>query len=423
MDEGEVLTRATLSAARSSESAKTSPSGSISVTNADGTRTVLGAVNSSGSTMATHVGDTTPPGVPTGVTAWSGDGSLHVSWDGTLTGGIPADFDHVTLLVDGAAFATLAGAGSATCNGMTIGATVSVTVTSEDDVCADDGTARHNVSAPCTAIPVIVTDVADGLSRLIRETDDGVDVGKSADGTTYADGTSVTRQGTDGSFSILKMLSGVLTSVASFAEDLIELGRNSASSIIRMCGGKVAVSAVPDGKGRYTGILSGDYGAMIRSANGTASVGVDGFQDLISMVSGNLQVDDGTDALTQVSMRRFLTAVEPVVLFSGPATTGTVTLTETAAGFKWVTVFYHYGAVFSSVMLSDPDSKTAALYLMLLSGAGLWIKTRSLLISGTALTNSGQAANYCVDMSSGACVYHGLYDTPEIIIDRVEGRR
>jgi len=160
MDEGEVLTRAALSAARSSESAKTSPSGSISVTNSDGTRTVLGAVNSSGSTMATHVGDTTPPGIPTGVTAWSGDGSLHVSWDGTLTGGIPADFHCVNLLVDGTRVAQLAKAGSTTYLDVAVGTTVSVTATSEDDTCDLDGTAAHNVSPPCAGISVEVTDVA-----------------------------------------------------------------------------------------------------------------------------------------------------------------------------------------------------------------------------------------------------------------------
>ena len=185
---------------------------------------------------------------------------------------------------------------------------------------------------------------ANSLSRLIRETEDGVDVGKSSDGTTYADGTSVTRQGTDGSFSILKMLSGVLTSVAAFGEDVIELGKNSTSAIIRMCGGKVSVSATADGKGRFIGTLSGDYGARIHGANGAASLGVDGFQDSISMVSGYLQVDDGVDALSQVSMRRFLTAIQPVMLYNGGAaldydtapgagTTGTVTLSEDVSHF------------------------------------------------------------------------------------------
>ena len=123
MSTTEAIAQTAATALSQATSQQTGPTGSTVTHNADGTKTITGSVlgtDSTGTsvTTATHVGDTTPPGVPTGVTAWSGDGSLHVSWDGTLTGGIPADFDHVTLLVDGAAFATLAGAGSATCNGM-----------------------------------------------------------------------------------------------------------------------------------------------------------------------------------------------------------------------------------------------------------------------------------------------------------------
>ena len=156
----ERLANLAIGAMKMARSQATSPNGSASFTNADGTRTVLGAQNTTGSTMATHVGDTTPPGVPTGITAWSGDGSVHVSWDGTLTGGIPADFCQVNLLVDGVAFASLSSAGSATYNVAPVGTAVSVTATSEDDACDADGTAAHNVSPPCACISVEVTDVA-----------------------------------------------------------------------------------------------------------------------------------------------------------------------------------------------------------------------------------------------------------------------
>lgn len=104
---------------------------------------------------------------------------------------------------------------------------------------------------------------ANNLSRLIRETEDGVDVGKSADGTTYANGTSVTRQGTDGTFSILKVVSGVLTSVASFGENLIELGKNSTSAVIKFCGGKASIgyNEDPQVQGYFTGSLTPASGA------------------------------------------------------------------------------------------------------------------------------------------------------------------
>ena len=144
---------------------QTSPTGTIVTKNADGTKTIAGPVlgtDSTGTsvTTATHVGDTTPPGIPTGITAWSGDGSVHVSWDGTLTGGIPADFHCVNILVDGTRVAQLSKAGSTTYLDVSVGSTVSVTATSEDDACEPDGTAAHNVSPPCAGIPVEVTDVA-----------------------------------------------------------------------------------------------------------------------------------------------------------------------------------------------------------------------------------------------------------------------
>ena len=154
-----------LKALETVKSTQTRKSGSITVHNADGTKTISGAVLGTDETgtarsSANWVGDTTPPGIPTGITAWSGDGAVHVAWDGTLTGGIPSDFCQVNLLVDGVAFAALNSAGSATYNGASIGTTVQVTATSEDNACAIDGTAAHNVSQPCAGIPVEVTDVA-----------------------------------------------------------------------------------------------------------------------------------------------------------------------------------------------------------------------------------------------------------------------
>jgi hypothetical protein len=108
--------------------------------------------------MATHVGDVTPPPVPTGIRAWSGDGSLHVLWAGSLAGDVPADFDHVTILVDGSRVAEMRSAGSVTVGGLAAGATVAVTATAEDDACLADGTPAHNVSAACPAVTVTIRD-------------------------------------------------------------------------------------------------------------------------------------------------------------------------------------------------------------------------------------------------------------------------
>ena len=135
----------------------TAPSGTASYDNRDGTRTVIGPQTGS-ATMATHVGDVTPPPAPTGIRAWSGDGYLHVLWAGSLAGDAPADFDHVTVLVDGKAVAEMRSAGSVTVDGLEVGKAVSVTATAEDDACLADGTPAHNVSAASAAVRVTIRD-------------------------------------------------------------------------------------------------------------------------------------------------------------------------------------------------------------------------------------------------------------------------
>ena len=165
--DAERLARVAAAAYDAATAPQTAPSGSISIDNADGTHTIIGPQAGSGDGapngqfIAPHVGDTTPPPVPTGITAWSGDGSLHVAWDGTLSGDVPADFDHISILVDGREVAQLSSAGSVTVGGVEAGATVSVTATAVDDACLADGTPAHNVSIPCAAVSVEIRDVAE----------------------------------------------------------------------------------------------------------------------------------------------------------------------------------------------------------------------------------------------------------------------
>lgn len=157
MEPMEAMARLAARAQSRAEAAQTRSSGSASYDNGDGTRTVIGPQTGS-ATMATHVGDVTPPPVPTGIRAWSGDGSLHVLWAGSLAGEVPADFDHVTILVDGSRVAEMRSAGSVTVDGLEAGQIVAVTATAEDDACLADGTPAHNVSAACPAVTVTVRD-------------------------------------------------------------------------------------------------------------------------------------------------------------------------------------------------------------------------------------------------------------------------
>lgn len=204
MEPMEAVARLAAMAQSRAESAQTRASGSASFDNADGTRTIIGPQAGSGDgapsgqAIATHVGDVTPPPVPTGITAWSGDGSLHVMWDGTLSGGIPADFDHISILVDGKEVAQLSSAGSVTVGGVEAGATVSVTATAEDDACLADGTPAHNVSAPSAAVKVTIKDAvaevradADAHGEQIGAIQEDIAAYKQSAQATYATKTEV----------------------------------------------------------------------------------------------------------------------------------------------------------------------------------------------------------------------------------------
>lgn len=186
---------------------QTAPSGSISYDNADGTRTIIGPQAGAGEeapggqAIATHVGDTTPPPVPAGIKAWSGDGYLHISWDGTLADAIPADFLCINILANGSVVSRMQHAGSVTVEGLEAGSTVSVTATSEDDACLADGTPAHNISAPCAAISVTIRDMmaeakatADTHESQIDAIQKDIEAYKKSATATYATKTEVNEQ-------------------------------------------------------------------------------------------------------------------------------------------------------------------------------------------------------------------------------------
>lgn len=178
MTDAERMARVASAGLRAAQAKQTAPSGAISLDNADGTRTIIGEVvngeDNPSYTMATHVGDTTPPGVPTGITATSKSGVVVVEWDGTLDGGIPDDFFCVRVYLDGTELGALTEAGSVASAKLDGGTTVSITATSEDDCCLPDGTPDHNVSQASQAISITVTSSAAEIIVDVEEEIEGV---------------------------------------------------------------------------------------------------------------------------------------------------------------------------------------------------------------------------------------------------------
>lgn len=96
----ESVARTALKALHAASAQETAGNGTVSVRNADGTTTVIGAgagVDETGAPkgMDSFRGDTTPPGRPLGVAFSSVSGDATAYWDGRLDGGVPADFDRV----------------------------------------------------------------------------------------------------------------------------------------------------------------------------------------------------------------------------------------------------------------------------------------------------------------------------------------
>ncbi|MFT8330313.1 hypothetical protein [Bifidobacterium psychraerophilum] len=134
----------------------TGNAGSVTIPNADGTKTVMG-VDAGASGIAPWVGDTTAPGAPTGLTAQSGSGMIVVSWDGTLDGGVPSDFSHITLMIDGAGSGDLSSRGSCVYGPYDSGSAHVVSAVAYDDAHDQDGSSTPNASPASDPISVTVT--------------------------------------------------------------------------------------------------------------------------------------------------------------------------------------------------------------------------------------------------------------------------
>ena len=132
---------------------QTRKSGSSTWHNANGTRTVIGP-DAGSSGIAPWVGDTTAPGMPTGISVDSSAGMILVSWDGSLDGGVPADFDHVQILVDGVEAGQLQVRGTAALGPYEADSVHQVSARAWDDAHAEDGSPAPNGSDPTKPVSV-----------------------------------------------------------------------------------------------------------------------------------------------------------------------------------------------------------------------------------------------------------------------------
>ena len=137
-------------------------SGILSVDNGDGSETWIGGnVNSDSNGGVTKwIGDTTVPGKPTGLSAVSTVNRVLVSWNGTLHGGVPADFDHISVFAIDAG--TVASLGDLNCAGTILskkyaeGTILEVYAVAYDAARDKQGNPSPNVSEESDRITLVV---------------------------------------------------------------------------------------------------------------------------------------------------------------------------------------------------------------------------------------------------------------------------
>lgn len=188
-------------ALRNSNMRLTYLSGTIAVDNGDGTETWIGGSDTGAAMPGSNgiipwVGDTTPPGRPTGVTAVCRTECVFVQWDGTLEGGVPADFDHVELYAkpdstgESLDLGQLRGEGELATGVLPVGDVVEVWAVAYDNAHDVNGVSKPNASDESEHATVIIApivsqqDLNDTASEILdaAKSDAAAQVKKVSDG-------------------------------------------------------------------------------------------------------------------------------------------------------------------------------------------------------------------------------------------------
>ena len=188
-------------ALRNSNMRLTYLSGTIAVDNGDGTETWIGGGDTGAAMPGSNgiipwVGDTTPPGRPTGVTAVCRTECVFVQWDGTLEGGVPADFDHVKLYAkpdstgESLDLGQLRGKGELATGVLPVGDVVEVWAVAYDNAHDVNGVSKPNASDESEHATVIIApivsqqDLNDTASEILdaAKSDAAAQVNKVIDG-------------------------------------------------------------------------------------------------------------------------------------------------------------------------------------------------------------------------------------------------
>ena len=143
----------------------------------DGTGTYIGSGSIGNGGVIEWVGDATPPGEPTGVSATSTWGVVYCKWEGTLDGGVPDDFAYVTVTIDDVEVGKLTEAGSIAADGYSDGQEVTVGFTAYDSARDRTGALSPNASET-VELTVTVEDERDAIDEAVANIEQSADEAK-----------------------------------------------------------------------------------------------------------------------------------------------------------------------------------------------------------------------------------------------------
>ena len=212
------------------------------------------------------------------------------------------------------------------------------------------------------------------------------------------------------------------TELMTISENLIELGKNSTSAVIKFCGELAQISAKKwtwsgatrtgiDMHATYGTSISADTSVSLDASVEATQLASDGSAGGAINLNGKWLDLYSTDMFSayQISMNDVATILDTalnsdVVLYNGGAalnydtapgsgTTGTVTLSESAANFSKLKIFFRTDDnAYQSVEVISPDGKSVELSVNHPGGSGqtstVWIKGATVAISGTSITVS-----------------------------------
>jgi hypothetical protein len=215
-------------------------------------------------------------------------------------------------------------------------------------------------------------------------------------------------------------LRSATTELATFAATAVELGKNSPTAIIKFCAGNGLIGYDTTSKQLYLCGTDGAYLARKTDIDNGNDSGIGLVDDNGSakavMVAAKYEV-----AGVRLTAAQMATALAPKVLFSGD-TNGNITLSETAANFSKLKIFFktnQYDAK-SSIEVPSPNGSNVSMFCCTTASGGMVIAGRVANISGKSITSGSGSYGVRILWDSGVI---NSYSDNNIYILRVEGIR